>query len=235
MASPATLDEVGSTYVKILLVEDDPKLGPLVRRALESDHHDVTLAPAAKEARECDLPRYDVAVVDWMLPDGDGLELCTRLRRNEFEGAILMLTCRGETKDRIAALDAGVDDYLTKPFAMGELLARVRALGRRGKSIRGIDVGPLHIDVWNRNVFADGVLLAPFSSKELDLLLYFARRPNRVLTKAELGDAIWEGETTASNLMQVAISRLRDKLDRHASMLETVRGEGYRLRVPEKP
>jgi len=215
--------------VKVLLVEDDPKLGPLVSRALGSDRHEVTLATSVGDAQRVAGP-FDVAVVDWMLPDGDGLELCGHLRRAGFDGPTLMLTCRGETKDRVTALDRGVDDYLTKPFDMDELLARVRALGRRGRRAGELDVGALHIDVWRRNVFASGRLLPPFTTIELDLLLHLAQRPNETVSKHELVLAVWDGQDIASNLVQVAVSRLRDKLEDHAWMVETVRGEGYRLR-----
>ncbi len=211
-------------------MEDDPKLGPLVSRALGSDRHEVTLATSVDSARRA-VGSFDLAVVDWMLPDGDGLELCGLLRRGEFAGPILMLTCRGETKDRVAALDLGVDDYLTKPFDMDELLARVRALGRRGKRLDGLDVGALHIDIWRRNVFAEGRLLPPLTAIELDLLVYLSQRPNQTVSKAELVGDVWDGHEVTSNLVQVAVSRLRDKLESHAWMIETVRGEGYRLRT----
>ncbi len=218
--------------MKVLLVEDDPKLGPLLRRALEIERHETTLVSSFEAARAYDPAGTDLAVVDWMLPDGDGLRLCASYRRDGFDAPILMLTCRGDTEDRVKALDAGVDDYLTKPFAMDELLARVRALGRRNLRREGLDAGALHVDVTRRNVFVDGRLLPPFTSTELDVLVYFVRRPNRVVSRAEILAAVWDGEEAASNVVQVAISRLRDKLQGFAPMLETVRGEVYRLRVP---
>lgn len=172
--------------MRVLLVEDDPRLGPLLARALETDAHEVTLAVSRGSAEALVLDPFEVAVVDWMLPDGDGLDLCVRFRSSGFTAPVLMLTARGETRDRVKALDTAVDDYLVKPFEMDELLARVRALGRRGMQSAGLDAGPLHIDIWARHVFANEKLLPPFGTTELDLLVYLARRAERVVPKHEL-------------------------------------------------
>jgi DNA-binding response OmpR family regulator len=217
--------------VRVLLVEDDPRLGPLLARALETDAHEVTLAVSRGSAEALVLDPFEVAVVDWMLPDGDGLDLCVRFRSSGFTAPVLMLTARGETRDRVKALDTAVDDYLVKPFEMDELLARVRALGRRGTQSAGLDAGPLHIDIWARHVFANEKLLPPFGTTELDLLVYLARRAERAVPKHELLSSVWEGDDQSSSLLQVAIFRLREKLGEHAWMVETVRGEGYRLRT----
>lgn len=216
--------------VRLLLVEDDRKLGPLLVRVLSTHGYTVALARNATDARSARVAELDVAVVDWMLPDGDGLEVCTRLRRDDFDGPILMLTARGETKDRVQALDLGADDYLTKPFEMDELLARLRALSRRGSRIGAVDFGDLHIDVARRNAFAGGKLL-PLTGRELDFLTYLARRPGRPVTKAELLENVWDAAEIVPNVVEVHVSRLRDKLGDHAWVIETLRGVGYRLRT----
>lgn len=215
--------------VRVLLVEDDRKLGPLLVRVLESGGYEVALRPTLAEARGTRPEDVDLAVVDRVLPDGDGLELCTHLRRAEFEGPILMLTARGEVRDRVHALDAGVDDYLTKPFAMEELFARIRALLRRGPKLAILDVGPIHIDLGRRNAFLQGKLLL-LTDRELDLLTFLARRAGEAITKRELIENVWDAEEIVANVVEVHISRLRDKLGAEAWMVETVRNAGYRLR-----
>lgn len=220
--------------MRLLLVEDDPKLGPLLSRVLAANGYAVTLAPSAARARAIAATEIDLAVVDWMLPDGDGLEVSTELRRGDFEGPILVLTARGESKSRVQALDSGVDDYLTKPFDMDELLARLRALLRRGPRITCFDVGPLHLDMGRRMAFLRGRLIE-LTQRELDLLVYLARRVGRCVTKAELVDNVWEAAEIVPNVVEVHVSRLRDKLGRDAALIETVRGQGYRFRAELRP
>ena len=215
--------------MRLLLVEDDPKLGPLLARVLESSGYVVTLARDAAQAYAVRGTDLDLAVVDRMLPDGDGLDVCTSLRRADFEGPILLLTARGETKDRVHGLDQGADDYLTKPFDVDELLARLRALLRRGPRITSLDVGPLHIDVGRRNAFSRGRLLE-LTTRELDVLAYLARRAGQVVSKLELLENVWEADEVVPNVVEVHVSRLRDKLAGDADLVETVRGVGYRLR-----
>lgn len=216
--------------MRLLLVEDDRKLGPLLVRVLTANGYEVSFRPTVAEAKAFGGSDLDVAVVDWMLPDGDGLDVCTHLRRSDFEGPILMLTARGEVKDRVQALDLGVDDYLTKPFAMDELLARLRALLRRAPRISSLDVGPLHLDIGRRNAFADGKLL-DLTGREFDVLAYLARRPGQSVTKPELVENVWDADEIVPNVVEVHISRLRDKLGDYAWVIETLRGTGYRLRV----
>jgi DNA-binding response OmpR family regulator len=216
--------------VRILLVEDDRKLGPLLARVLSDSGYAVVFRPTASEAMAVRGTEIDLAVVDWMLPDGDGLAVCTHLRRDGFQGGILMLTARGEIKDRVQALDQGVDDYLTKPFAMDELLARLRALLRRPPAMTVLELGELHIDVARRNAFGDGKLLE-LTAREFDLLVYLARRGGEVVTKAQLIESVWDAQEIVPNVVEVHVSRLRDKLGDRAWMLETVRGVGYRLRA----
>jgi DNA-binding response OmpR family regulator len=216
--------------VRLLLVEDDPKLGPLLARVLNANGYVVTLAASAKEAVTVKGSDVDLAVVDRMLPDGDGLSVCTGLRRNDFEGPILVLTAKAETRDRVQALDLGVDDYLTKPFDMEELLARLRALLRRGTRITAFDVGALHLDVGRRNAFIHGKLLE-LTARELDLLVYLARRAGQAVGKAELVENVWDAGEVVPNVVEVHVSRLRDKLGTDADVIETVRGQGYRFRM----
>jgi len=215
--------------MRVLVIEDDRKLGPLLVRVLESNGYTAVLGQTVAEARACRSEEVDLAVVDWMLPDGDGLEVCQELRRADFEGPIMMLTARGETKDRVQALDLGVDDYLTKPFAMDELLARLRALMRRGPRLLSIDVGELHLDIGRRFAFIDGKLLE-LRAREFDLLAYLARQGGRPATKAELVENVWDADEIEPNVVEVHVSRLRDKLGDHAWMVETLRGLGYRIR-----
>ncbi len=218
----------------LLLVEDDRKLGTLLARVLTSSGYTVSVAPTLEAAKAADAEALDLAVVDRMLPDGDGVELCAHLRRASFEGPILMLTARGETRDRVHALDLGADDYLTKPFEIEELLARLRALSRRGPLVASLDVGPLHLDMARRNAFARGVLL-PLTAREFDLLAYLARRRDQPVSKAELVQSVWEADEVVPNVVEVHMSRLRDKLGEDAWIIETIRGVGYTLRGASEP
>lgn len=215
--------------MRLLLIEDDRKLGPLLTRVLAANGYTVLFRPTASEAKQVRGADIDIAVIDWTLPDGDGLDVCTHLRRSELEGPVLMLTARGETKDRVHALDLGVDDYLTKPFAMDELLARLRALLRRPPLMTAFDVGPLHLDIGRRNAFVGGKLLE-LTAREFDLLAYLARRRGNAVGKIELVDNVWDAGEIVPNVVEVHVSRLRDKLGAHAGLIETVRGVGYRLR-----
>ncbi len=214
----------------VLLVEDDRKLGPLLVRVLAASGHTVALRSTVAEAKVVVGDELDLAILDWMLPDGDGLEVCKHLRRGGFEGPILMLTARGEIKDRVQALDLGADDYMTKPFAMDELLARLRALSRRAPRIDELDVGPLHLDIGRRNAFADGRLLE-LTDREFELLAYLARRSGQPVSKADLVEHVWDASEVVANVVEVHVSRLRDKLGAHSWMIETVRGTGYQLRT----
>ncbi|MBX3233442.1 MAG: response regulator transcription factor [Labilithrix sp.] len=213
---------------RLLLVEDDPKLGPLLVRMFEAEGYAVALATDAAQAKRAAADAIDLAVIDRMLPDGDGLDVCTELRRADFDGPVLMLTARGETKDRVHALDFGADDYLTKPFEIDELLARLRALCRRGPRIATFDVGPIHIDLGRRNAFAHGRLL-PLTARELDILAYLARRPGTLVSKLELLENVWAADEIVTNVVEVHMSRLRDKLGADAGIIQTVRGQGYRI------
>jgi DNA-binding response OmpR family regulator len=173
---------------------------------------------------------YDLVVLDWMLPDVDGLSLCRRLRERGASIPILMLTSRAEISERVIALDAGVDDYVVKPFEIEELVARIRALLRRIAGIGRIRVGALEMDPTRRTVTLGSQPLE-LTAREQALLAHLARRADQVVTRSELLAHVWSTQfDPGSNLVEVHVSRLREKLGRAAWMIETVRGSGYRLR-----
>jgi two-component system, OmpR family, response regulator len=220
--------------VRVLLVEDETKLAALVARGLR-EHGDVvdvvgTGSEAVVSARD---GGYDLILLDVMLPDLDGFRVCRRLREERVWTPVLMLTARTAVADRIAGLDSGADDYLAKPFAFQELLARMRALARRGPVPRPIEleVGDLRFDPAGRRVWR-GDNEVSLSAQELALLEAFMRRPGQVLTREQLLDLAWGGEReVASNVVDVYVRHLRTKIDRPfgVATLHTVRGVGYRL------
>ena len=215
--------------VKVLVVEDDPKVARFVVRVLSEEGFTVDLCRTGLDGvAQARTGLYDLLVLDWMLPDIDGLAVCRDVRVAGVTAPILMLTARGETKDKVHALDLGVDDYLTKPFELEELLARLRALARRGASVLSLDAGPIHIDVAKRYAFVRGRLL-DLTARELDLLAYLVKRAGTTVPKAEIAESLWEAGEAMWNVVEVNVSRLRDKLDADASLLETIRGQGYRL------
>lgn len=217
--------------MRLLLVEDDRKLGPLLAKVLAANGYDVELAATAAAARAAASGGHDLAVIDWMLPDGDGLGVCADLHRADFQGPIVMLTARAETRDRVQALDFGVDDFVPKPFETDELLARLRAVLRRGTRATSLDVGPLHVDLTKRYAFVGGALL-PLTARELDLLVCLARARGAPVSRATLVQQVWDADALEPNVLEVHVSRLRDKLGESAKLVETVRGVGYRL-APE--
>src|SRR5215208_5310395 len=180
--------------------------------------------------------QYDAIVLDAMLPDIDGVEVCRRLRADRVWSPVLMLTARGEVPDRVDGLDAGADDYLTKPFAFDELLARLRALARRGPVERApvLEVGDLRLDPAGHRAWR-GKTQLDLSAKELAKLEIFMRNPGQVLSRFTLLEGAWEGEyDNRSNVIDVYVRLLREKIDRPfgRESLQTVRGVGYRLCEP---
>lgn len=174
---------------------------------------------------------YDLLVLDWMLPDVDGLSVCRQLREQGAALPILMLTARTELAERVMGLDAGADDYVPKPFEIEELVARVRALLRRVGGMGKIRLGSLEIDCRSRTVTV-GSSRPELTTREYSLLLHLARRASDVVSRSELLSQVWSARfDPGSNLVEVHISRLRDKLGPAAWMIETVRGSGYRLRT----
>jgi two-component system, OmpR family, response regulator len=224
--------------MRVLVVEDDVKLAGLIQRALREQ---AALADAAHDGEDAlwmaDSTPYDVMVLDINLPGINGFETCQRLRASRVEIPILMLTARAAIEDKVTALDTGADDYLVKPFDVSEMLARVRALGRRGPVTRGpvLSIGDLSLDACTRVVRRGGTQIA-LSTKEFQLLEVFMRRPGQVLSRYDLLEGAWDmAYENRSNVVDVYVRYLRDKIDRPFGVrtIETVRGAGYRLRAAE--
>ena len=216
--------------MRALVVEDQPKLASLIQRGLSEEGYAVDVAPDGPQALvRATATEYDVIVLDVMLPGFDGFEVCRRLREQTVQAPVLMLTARDGVDDRIAGLDLGADDYLTKPFAFDELLARLRALTRRGALERTpvLEVGALRLDPRTRQVW-HGEEEVDLSAKEFALLETFMRHPGQVLSRFELLEHAWDfAYDNRSNVVDVYVRYLRQKLG--ASIIETVRGAGYRL------
>jgi two-component system, OmpR family, response regulator len=221
--------------MRALVVEDDVKLAALLRRGLVEDGHVVDVVGTGDDALwMAGATDYDAIVLDVMLVGRDGFDVCRRLRRNGVWSPVLMLTARDAVEDRVEGLDAGADDYLTKPFSFAELLARLRALGRRGPVERPavLEVGSLRLDPATRQVWRGEHELA-LSTKEFALLETFMRRPGQVLSRFDLLEHAWDySYENRSNVVEVYVRYLREKIDRPfgEQSLETIRGAGYRLR-----
>jgi DNA-binding response OmpR family regulator len=181
--------------------------------------------------RQAETGLYDLLVLDWMLPDGDGLSIVRELRERGSTVAILMLTARGEISERVLGLELGADDYMSKPFDPQELMARVHALLRRAGAFQVLKRGELEIDRVHRRVVVGGRPIE-LTMKEYALLLHLAHRGDAIVSRSELLAQVWQTKfDTGSNLVEVSVSRLRDKFGEFAWMVETVRGAGYRLRA----
>jgi two-component system OmpR family response regulator len=206
-----------------------------IRRGLRFEGLVVDVAGGGEEAlRKVDAIDYDALVLDVLLPDVDGFETCRRLRADGIWLPVLMLTARDSVEDRVRGLDGGADDYLTKPFSLAELVARLRALVRRGPIERPtvLEVGDLRLDPATREVWR-GKQAIDLSAREFGLMETFMRRPGQVFTQPQLLDAAWDlGFEQRSNVVEVYVRYLREKVDRPFGVesLETVRGVGYRLR-----
>jgi two-component system, OmpR family, response regulator len=221
--------------VRVLIVEDDPKMAALLRRGLVEEGHAADVTGAGEEALwMAQAVDYDAIVLDVMLPGPDGFAVCRQLRNDRVWSPVLMLTARDAVEDRVAGLDAGADDYLPKPFSFSELLARLRALVRRGGRERPtvVEVGDLRLDPAARRVWRGETEIA-LSAKEFALLEVFVQRPDQVLSRDRLLEHAWDfAYEPRSNVVDVYVRYLREKIDRPfgRSTLETVRGMGYRLR-----
>jgi two-component system OmpR family response regulator len=220
--------------MRVLVVEDEVKMAGLLRRALEEEGYSVDVAARGEDALWLGTENtYDAIVLDLMLPDLDGFEVSRRLREAGRWSPVLMLTARDAVADRVAGLDAGADDYLTKPFSFAELLARLRALMRRGAGERPsvLRVGDLELDPARRTVSRDGTRI-DLTAKEFALLEYLMRHPGEVLTRTQLIEHVWDFAYDGdSNVVDVYIRYLRNKVDRPFGndSIRTVRRAGYRL------
>jgi two-component system OmpR family response regulator len=221
--------------MRILIVEDEVKMAGLIRRGLRSEGIAADVATNGEDALWMGgATAYDAIVLDVMLPGIDGLEVCRRLRADGVWAPVLMLTARDAVRDRVAGLDSGADDYLVKPFSYAELLARLRALVRRGPVERPTElcVGDLRLDPASRRAWRGGAEIT-LSAKEFAILEIFMRRPGDVLSRFQLLEHAWDYDyENRSNIVDSYVRFLRRKIDRPFGVksIETVRGEGYRLR-----
>jgi DNA-binding response OmpR family regulator len=222
--------------VHILVVEDERRLGMLLRRVLTEERHAVDLAHDGNEGLDlASSGTYDLIVLDVMLPGLDGFEICKQLRADDIHTPVLMLTARDAVQDRVSGLNAGADDYLVKPFAMEEFLARVNALLRRREQTVDmapqLKVGDLTLDLVRHEVQRGGRNIE-LTAKEFALLEFLMRNPGQVLTRTQITDRVWRYDLDAlSNVVDTYIHYLRDKVDRGfgRSLIKTVRGVGYKI------
>lgn len=221
----------------ILVVEDEQRLAFLLRRVLLEERHTVDLAHDGHAGLDLALSdTYDAVILDVMLPGLDGIEICRQMRVERIMSPVLMLTARGAVEDRVRGLNVGADDYLTKPFAMEELLARVNALLRRRDRrfddvSQQLNVSDLTLDLIRHEARRAGRIIE-LTAKEFALLEYLMRHPGQVLTRTQIVDAVWRYDLEAlSNVVDIYIHYLRDKIDQGFShpLIKTVRGVGYKI------
>lgn len=224
--------------MQVLLVEDNTKMSRFIEQGLSEQGYAVDVAASAHDGQElAGAKPYDLIVLDVMLPDQDGVQLCRQLRRKQIDSPVLMLTALSSTTDKVAGLDAGADDYLTKPFEFVELLARARALLRRGQGqeqtvLRFEDV---EVDLLSRKAKRAGQAIR-LTAKEFALLEFFVRNPNRILSRTEISQQVWEMNfDNESNVIDVYVSMLRRKTDKGfpRKWIHTVIGSGYCLSAQE--
>ncbi|MEA5079376.1 MAG: response regulator transcription factor [Anaerolineaceae bacterium] len=222
--------------MRILLIEDDKRLAALVRSVLEQENFSVDVANDGDTGLELALRGvHDVAIIDWMLPGRDGPSICRKVRAARLPTGLLMLTARGQVEDRVTGLESGADDYLTKPFAFDELIARIHALSRRlnpsSSDSWEIRLGSLVMDAKAHTLRREEKPI-DLTKKEWDLLEFFMRHPGQVLSRQEILDYVWSYETNVQpEMVDVYISYLRQKLmlEGKKNPIETVRGFGYRF------
>jgi len=224
--------------MRVLVIEDDQKAARLLARGLQEEGFVVDLAPTGEDGEEqAAVNEYDVIVLDWLLPGKDGIAVCRALRGRDVATPILMLTARDSLADRLNGLYTGADDYLTKPFAFAELLARIRALLRRSRLAQPavLRVADLTLDPASRRVTRDGAVV-PLTSKEYAILEVLMRNAGEIVSRTRLVERVWdEAAEVLDNLVDVHVSHLRKKVDRGGLplLIHTVRGFGYRLGGPD--
>ncbi|MGI0483828.1 two-component system response regulator RppA [Pantanalinema rosaneae CENA516] len=227
--------------MKVLLVEDELDLGTAIKWALKQEKYVVDWTQDGNEGwayLENRWMQYTIAIIDWLLPGVTGIELCHRLRQQNYSLPVLMLTAKDRTKDKVAGLDAGADDYLIKPFEMEELLARLRALQRRSPSLptQQLQLGSILLNYTNRAVYYEdsekNLQLIKLTKKEFQLLEYFMNHPRQIVAGEQLLYQIWEADTeVASNVVAAQMKLLRRKLAEHGcqDLIETIPSMGYRI------
>ena len=239
--APETLTRPDGTPVRVLVVDDEVNIAELISMALRYEGWAITTAHTGMKAvREAKDERPDAIVLDVMLPDIDGFEVLRRIRANQPEVPVLFLTARDAVEDRVAGLTAGGDDYVTKPFSIEELVARLRGLMRRAGARRVEDsnvltVGDLELDEDSHEVWRDGDEIF-LTATEFELLRFLMRNPRRVMSKAQILDRVWNYDFGGqANVVELYISYLRKKIDAgRAPMIHTMRGAGYVLKPPSK-
>lgn len=225
--------------MRILLTEDDQRIARFIQKGLKENAYAVDVVENGEDALyQVEVNNYDLVILDIQIPNKDGFEVCEEIRQNGYNMPILMLTARDTIEDRIYGLDIGADDYLTKPFEFGELLARLRALLRRPRGEMlptTITIGEIEIDTRSQTAKAKDEVIS-LTTKEYSLLQYFARNANRVIGREEISEHVWnENFDPFSNLIEVYVNRLRQKLTDNVSSpsLKTRRGAGYILETSE--
>ncbi len=222
--------------MRILIVEDEKKVAGFIKKGLEEETYAVDVAYDGEEGFHlADMNEYDMIILDLMLPKMDGLEVLTRLRDNKVSTPILLLTAKDEVEDKVTGLNKGADDYLTKPFAFSELLARIRSLLRRGQAETQTElkVGDLSMDMVSHKVNRNGEEIE-LTGKEYSLLEYFMRNEGKVLTRTMIAEHVWDYNfDTFTNVIDVYINHLRKKIDKKypTRLLHTLRGVGYVMKV----
>ena len=221
--------------MRVLVVEDEKKLASFIRKALQAEGFAVDVLHEGNDVLvTASATLFDVIILDIMLPGRDGLSVLRQLRENNIHSSVLLLTARGETSERVEGLNAGADDYLPKPFVLAELVARVRAVGRRSNQNQPVErrLGDLVVDTVTR-VVKRGERVIELTPREYRLLEFLLRTPGRVCSRMSIVESVWDYDfDPGSNLVDVHIMRLREKVDCHATvkLLHTVRGVGYVLK-----
>ena len=221
----------------VLVVEDERKVSAALQEGLESEGYSVVVAPTGEEAFfRVSTERFDVVLLDLTLPGRDGLEILRALRQRGVDTRVLVLTARDTLEDRVKGLDSGADDYLVKPFAFAELIARIRALARRGRVVESprLAAGDLHMDLWTRRVTRGGRIIE-LTTREFELLEYLLRFAGAVVSRDTLAREVWrerDRTPTLDNVIDTHVARLRKKIDQDwpVKLLHTIRGVGFVVR-----
>lgn len=231
------ISEERSQMAKVLIIEDQPHLLRSLLQAVQEAGLEAAGTDSLARASELCRSGFDLIVLDLMLPDGNGLEWLKQLRASGQRTLVLVLTARDTVEDRIAGLDSGADDYLVKPFALNELLARIRALLRRDQSTAGmiLTVADVRLDLLNRTVYRGSVRI-DVPQKQFELLLCLMRQPGQILSRQEIAETVWNNPAaTWTNVIEVQINQLRRRLHLEGlpAVLYTVRGKGYQIGGPQ--